>query len=123
MARKLAKDENYLELIPIRNPEIKYFEDDKGIVTLLVPNIGFFNRVAQKCFQRPEVSHIHLDDYSSYVWLGINGKRDIGDLGTYLKRKYGEEAEPLYERLIRFVYILKDNRYVGLTDKDGVHIK
>ena len=108
MARKLAKDENYLELIPIRNPEIKYLEDDKGIVTLLVPNIGFFNRVAQKCFQRPEVSHINLDDYSSYVWLGINGKRDIGDLGTYLKRKYGEEAEPLYERLIRFVYILKE---------------
>jgi hypothetical protein len=123
MARKLTKDENYLELIPTRNPKLKYSSDDNGLVTITVPNIGAFNKLAQKWFQRPEESYIHLDDYSSYVWLGINGKRDVGDLGKYMKRKYGEKAEPLYPRLIKFINILKDNRYIGIYDKNGEQVK
>lgn len=123
MARKLRKDENFLELIPVRNPDLAYTKKKNGLVIIEVPNIGLFNKIAQKLFYKPEVSKIHLDSYSSYVWLGINGKRDIIELGKYLKRKYGEEAEPLYERLAKFITILKENRYIGLIDSDGNHIK
>ena len=121
--RKLNKDENFLELIPLRNPSLAYTKNEKGLITISVPNIGFFNKIAQTFFGRPKVSQIHLDEYSSYVWLGMNGKRDITELGRYLKRKYGDEAEPLYPRLVKFMEILKSNRYVGLIDKNGVKIK
>lgn len=123
MSRKLNKDENFLELIPVRNPALEYSVDDNGIVIITVPNIGFFNKLAQTFFKRPKISYIHLDAYSSYVWRGMNGKRDLTELGRYLKRKYGDNAEPLYERLIEFINILKSNKYIGLIDKEGVHIK
>ncbi len=123
MERKLKKDENFLELIPKRNPALKYELDENKLVTIVVPNIGFFNKLAQLVFRRPKTSYIHLDPYASYVWRGINGKRDIAALGKYLKREYGEEAEPLYERLVKFIHILKENKYIGLVDKDDVRIK
>lgn len=123
MTRKLQKDENFLELIPLRNPDLEYSIDEEGLVTITVPNIGFFNKLAQIFFRRPKKSYIHLDPYASYVWRGINGKRSITSLGTYLKRKYGDEAEPLYERLITFINILKDNKYIGLVDREGIRIK
>ena len=122
-SRKLKKEENFLELIPVRNPDLDYSEDKKGMIVLTVPNIGIFNKIAQKFFNRPKESKIHFDDYSSYIWKGMNGKRDIASLGRYLKRKYGEEAEPLYERLIQFIHILRSNKYIGLVDKNGVKIK
>lgn len=121
--RKIKKDENYLDLIPVRNPDLEYYETKKGLVVLTIPNIGLFNKIAQKFYGRPTHSKVHMDDYSSYVWKGINGKRDVYELGKYLKRKYGEEAEPLYDRLVEFVNILKDNNYVGLLDKNGNQLK
>lgn len=123
MARKLKKGENYLELIPVRNPNLEFIENKKGLIVLTVPNIGLFNRIAQKVYGRPKSSKIHMDAYSSYVWKGINGKRNVYELGKYLKRKYGDEAEPLYERLTQFMNILRDNNYIGFLDEDGVQIK
>lgn len=123
MARKLDKKENFLELIPIRNPDLEFTADKEGLVTITVPNIGFFNAIAQTFFKRPKKSYIHLDEYASYVWKGINGKRNITSLGKYLQRKHGEDVEPLYERLVQFIYILKDNKYIGLVDKNGERIK
>lgn len=121
--RKLEKGENYLELIPVKNPSLHYTVDDNGRVTLTVPNIGFFNKIAQVCFQRPEESKILFDPYSSYIWLGIDGKRNVEELGVYMKARYGEKAEPLYPRLVKFINILKDNRYAGLVDKYGTRIR
>lgn len=121
--RKLKKDENFLELIPVRNPNLEFEVDDDELVTITVPNIGFFNALAQTFFHRPKISYIHLDPYASYVWRGLNGKRNITQVGAYLKRKHGEEVEPLYERLSQFIWILKENKYIGLVDKNGEKIK
>ncbi len=122
MERKLKKGENFLVLIPARNPEISFKEKD-GIVTLVVPNVGFFNKIAQTFFQRPEKSYIKLDQFSSFIWLNINGKRDVEKLGRLLKNRFGDKAEPLYPRLVKFLTILKDNRYIGLKDPDGTIIR
>ena len=61
-------DKNYLEFIPERNSLLTWKTDKKGIVTLDVENTGFFNRLAQKCFNRPKYTHVHLDKLGSFVW-------------------------------------------------------
>ena len=45
-------DKNYLEFIPEKNTLLTWKTDKKGVVTLDVQNTGFFNRLAQKCFNR-----------------------------------------------------------------------
>ena len=49
-------DKNYLDFIPVKNPEIKYETNDKGNITVFIRWEGFFNKIAQKFFHRPKVS-------------------------------------------------------------------
>ena len=68
-------DKNYLDYIPVKNPDIEYETNEKGTITVFIRWEGFFNKIAQKFFHRPKVSSIDLDDYGSFVW-GIIGDTD-----------------------------------------------
>lgn len=94
------KSENYIEKKPIIN--VKYTVNDDGIVTLEKENKGVMNRLMQKLLFKPEVSYIHLDEVGSFSVLQADGKRDIFEIGKLVKLKFGEKAEPLYERLSEF---------------------
>ena len=110
--KKKKNTENYLERIPVRSQYIVWNTDEEGIVTLEIENTGFFNRVAQKLFKKPPVTYIHLDETGSFVWPLIDGEKDIIELGTLVKEHFGDEAEPLYERLAKFFQILESYHFV-----------
>ena len=38
-------DKNYLDFIPVKNPEIKYETNDKGNITVFIRWEGFFNKI------------------------------------------------------------------------------
>ena len=59
-------DKNYLDYIPVKNPDIEYETNEKGTITVFIRWEGFFNKIAQKFFHRPKVSSIDLDDYGSF---------------------------------------------------------
>ena len=104
--------ENYLERCPVRSPLLSWTQDDEGKVTLEIENTGFFNRAAQKLFGKPNISYVHLDKTGSFVWPLIDGEKNILTLGEYVQEKFGEEAEPLYERLAKFFQILESYNFI-----------
>lgn len=106
------KDQNYLEKIPVRNPEFSWKEDELGMVTVDMVHKGIFDKLAQKLWVTPKVSHVKLDRFGSFVWKQMNGSRNIMDIGVLVREEFGDQAEPLYERLAKFVKMLKDNRFV-----------
>lgn len=110
--KKAKKNENYLERIPKRPDKIKWSTDEEGIVTLDIENTGFFNRLAQKFFKKPKVSHVHLDKMGSFVWPLLDGEKDIVAIGVLVKEHFGEEAEPLYERLAKYFQVLDSYSFV-----------
>lgn len=112
MKKENKKSENYLERRPMRPEQIQWTEDEKGIVTLNIENTGFFNRVAQKLFKKPKVSYIHLDKIGSFVWPLMDGEKDIAALGVLVKEHFGDEAEPLYERLAKYFQILESYSFI-----------
>lgn len=112
MKKANKKNENYLERIPMRPDRIKWSADKEGIVTLDIENTGFFNRVAQKFFKKPKVSHVHLDKMGSFVWPLLDGEKDIVAIGVLVKQHFGEEAEPLYERLAKYFQVLDSYSFV-----------
>ena len=103
---------NYLEKIPMRPEEIGWSTDEKGIVTLDIENTGVMNRIAQKLFHKPKVTHVHLDATGSFVWSLLDGKKNIIELGELVKEQFGEEAEPLYSRLAKFFQILDSYHFL-----------
>ena len=111
----MPKDsKNFLEFIPVRNPDINWSTDEKGKVTLEIQNKGIFNRIAQKLFKKPKISFIHMDETGSFVWPLIDGKRTVFIIGEAVREKFGDAAEPLYERLSKFFKILESYGFVKL---------
>ncbi len=105
---------NYLEGIPARRSGIAWSADEKGIITLDVENTGFMNRVAQRLFKKPKISHIHLDKFGSFVWSITDGEKDITALGVAVEERFGDAAHPLYERLAKYFQILESYGFVEI---------
>ncbi len=112
---KKKNDTNYLDKIPVR-PDIKWTADENGIVTLEIENKGAMNRLAQKLFKKPKVSYIHLDKNGSFVWQIIDGKKSIADLAPDVDAHFGEEAHPLYERLVQFFRVLDSYKFINWVE-------
>lgn len=109
---------NYLEYIPIRSDSLSWRSGPDGIVTLDIANGGLFNRLAQKLFDKPKTTHVHLDELGSFVWPLLDGKKDIIELGKEVEAKFGEKAAPLYERLAKYFQILESYHFIELKDPD-----
>lgn len=111
MAKKQKK--NYLDYIPVCAPEYTWDADKKGIVEIHVENKGFYNKLAQKLFKKPKVSHIKLDEFGSFVWRQMDGERTIFDISKLVREEFGEKAEPVLERLVKFFQTLYTNHFIG----------
>ena len=103
--------ENFLEKKPIR-ADIA-FSEKEGIVTLEIENKGIFNRIAQKFFKKPKISYIHLDEMGSFIWPLLDGEKDIIEIGKFVEEKFGEKANPLYERLAEYIRRLASYGFVN----------
>ena len=112
----MSKDKNFLDYVFKIPEDLTWVCSDDGVVTVDMENKGFSNRVAQKFFHRPKVSHIKLEGMGSYIFQCVDGKRTVYDIGQLVKEKFGKEAEPLYERLS--VY-MKQLETFGFVEKVG----
>ena len=109
MAKK--SKENYLDYVPAISPRHTWSVAD-GKVTIHMEHRGFYNWVAQKFFHRPRVSHIDLDAHGSYIYQQIDGERTVGELALLMKERFGADAEPLYDRLVKYMQILHNNGFI-----------
>lgn len=106
------KDKNYLEKIPFKKESINWSLSDDGAITLEIENKGVFNRIAQKLFKRPKISFIHLDNMGSFIWPLIDGKTNIAEIGKAVEAHFGDEASPLYPRLVKYLEILESYGFI-----------
>jgi hypothetical protein len=104
------KQKNYLDYIPVVKSD--WDDGENGLVTVHMVHRGFYAWVAQKFFHRPRVSHIDLDAMGSFIFRRIDGQRTVGDLAELVRAEFGEEAEPLYDRLVQYMKILRNNGFI-----------
>jgi len=103
---------NYLEKVPCRRQDIVWKEDENAIVTLEIENKGFVNTICQKLFKKPRISYIHLDEIGSFVWPIMDGKKNIIELGKAVETRFGDKANPLYERLSKYFQVLDSYGFI-----------
>ena len=112
MKKKNVINKNYLEGVPLRHPDLKWSENDEGLITLEIENKGLMNRISQKIFKRPKISYVHLDEMGSFVWPVMDGEKDLLKIGELVKEHFGQNAEPLYERLAKYFQILESYNFI-----------
>ena len=107
--------ENFLEKIPCHKQGLNWSQDKNGLVTLEMQNRGIANKVFQLLLRKPKVSYIHLEQFGSFIWLQIDGKRDVIAIGELVREQFGEKAEPLYERLSQYIKTLESNKFITIN--------
>lgn len=89
---------------------LEYEVDIDNVVTILEKQDhkvqNFFRKLK---FRIPEYTKKTLDEYGSYLFLQIDGKKTVKDIGENLEAKYGDKVHPLYERLLLFLNHINSN--------------
>ena len=116
-SKKQNIDINYLDLIPVKSEELHWHKDIKGRVILDVENTGLFNKIAQKVFNKPQYTKVHLDAQGTFIWPLIDGKRTVSDIAALVKSEFGEAAEPLYPRIIKYFEIVASYHFIKFANK------
>jgi hypothetical protein len=100
----LNNNEDVLNIIYKVADKFEYEVDEENIVTILEKQDHKFQKFFRKLKLRiPEYKKTSLDEYGSCVFLQIDGKKTVKDIGENLEIKYGEKVQPLYERLLLFL--------------------
>ena len=98
--KKNKTNGNYLDNIPVRNPDLGWEADEKGIVTLSRENKGIANKIAQKLLRKPKVSYIHLDEIGSCVWKHTDGEKTIFELASGAQLTIAELLKSDFDKII-----------------------
>jgi len=93
---------------PVKRSNIMWEVDDTGNVTLKIKN----NSIIKRILNQPVMNYIHLDELGSFVWEKIDGKRDVCEIGDELENYFPEKAEPIMERLNKYLAILKSYKLI-----------
>lgn len=108
------KEIDVREVVYKHTDDIKYETSSEGLITVLEAQDKTIQKIFRKLgFKIPQYKKTQLDKYSSFVFLQIDGKQSIFDIATKMKEEFGEDAEPVYERLMLFLdYIEKTSKYI-----------
>lgn len=100
-----------MERVPEISKKISWCTKD-NLVIITMKNRGIMNFLMQKIFHKPRVSVIHLDEIGSFIWQQIDGKNTTHQIADKLKNNFGENINPLYERLFKYFEILSDYKFI-----------
>jgi Coenzyme PQQ synthesis protein D (PqqD) len=106
-----GEQRNLLDIKPVRN--LEWETEQNGTVVLLVPK--FKNRYIVKYILpnlRKQYFRVKLDEYGSFVWTLLDGNTMVGDISEKLKGVYGENFDPRYERIGKFIANLAHNKFL-----------
>lgn len=114
----MKASKNYLDFVPVCAPDHTFTVRKDGTVVVREEHKGFYAWIAQKIYKRPRFSDIELDEFGSYVWKQMDGKRTIYEISFLVKERFGERAEPLLPRLTQYFQTLYRNHFIGyVTEK------
>ena len=115
--KKGETDLNYLDLIPRRDEALRWHRDLKERVILEIENTGIMNTIAQKVFGKPRFTKVHLDAQGTFIWPLIDGEKTVADIAALVKEEFGEKAEPLYPRIVKYFQIVESYNFIEFINK------
>lgn len=116
--KKNQPEFNLLDLIPHR--ERDFDVDEEGLVTVSVPRFkhDWMMRNLVPRWKNPHI-RTRLDAVGSFVWLQCDGSTPTGEIAARMQERFGEEVEPVYDRLKLFLQLMTRRTWIRLHHADG----
>lgn len=103
--------QNLLRMIPLLKDGLK-IEQRNGHITVFVPRHSWLERQAVRYLKQPAVIQVKLDRLGAAVTIRCDGKHSISEIADVLHSEFGEAAEPLIPRLVKFIELLEVNQWI-----------
>ena len=121
--RKKLKGLNALELTPVKKQ--RNIERDGGLITVLIPRFKWkpVHDLMVKNGRDPDF-WLDLDEIGSEVWMSIDGKLRVREIGEILKEKF-QDNEKLLERvstdqnLVKFISMMYNNKIITFKELEN----
>lgn len=104
-----------MDYIPKRSDHIQWGRLPSGQVQLVKPRDGWLDRLVRKITHTPERYLVDLDALGSFVWQEIDGQKTVFEISQAVRAAFQDEAEPLLDRLVTYLTILKNNDFIQLN--------
>lgn len=111
MIRRKKQPENLLQLRPVLKDGLKVSHIDDHDY-LIIPRVNFLERLSVRYFKQPSERKIRLDENGSFVIKHLDGKHSVAMIADEIEDHFGEEAEPILERLVKFLQILENHEWI-----------
>lgn len=105
-------NDNLMEMIPHRNKSITWEESEN--IILVIERTSKIDRFVQKVFKTPKANKVKLDEIGSFVWSKCDGKNTVYDITEQMENHFGEKVDPVLERLVQYIKILVNNKFIKL---------
>ncbi len=104
---------NLLKMKPVRLHKWRPNREDPDLITIHMPRFNSnFGRKLGNIFKIRPTYNINLEKYGSAVWRLCNGDVNVEEIGEVLREQYGDEVEPLYERLAQYLTFLERTKLI-----------
>lgn len=121
--RKKLKGLNALELTPVKKQ--RNIERDGGLITVLIPRFKWkpLHELMVKNGRDPDF-WLDLDEIGSEVWMSIDGRLRVREIGDLLKEKF-QDNEKLLERvstdqnLVKFISMMYNNKIITFKELEN----
>ncbi|MFV0560818.1 MAG: PqqD family protein [Enterococcus sp.] len=88
------------------------FETREDIVFIIKEQNAKIQRGLRKIgFKIPKKSEMELDKYGSFIFLQIDGKRTVEEIGRALGEQFEDANPQLYDRLLIYLNHLEKNEH------------
>lgn len=111
------RNKNYLDLVPKHSKKYRYETDEAGNVTIFVENRGIFNKAARLLLKKPRISQVHLEGMGNFIWIQMDGTRTVYGIALLVRERFGQQAEPLYDRLLQYLRTLEEYGFIIMRDR------
>lgn len=115
MSKKMST--NFLDFVPKKSEQHSWQYTSAGRLEIKVRHEGFFAKIAQQIFHRPQTTRLELEGLGAFIWAAIDGKKSVYALGQLVEEAYGKKAHPLYARLSLYVKTLQKLRLIEYVEE------
>lgn len=106
---------NLLDLIPKRLQQWEKGENNK--IVILIPKLRGkrLGKWLLLKLKRPYYK-VKLDDFGSFIWEQCDGNKTVQQIALNLRERFGQQVEPVFERVCLFFEKLDKGRFICYTN-------
>ncbi len=110
--KRAPRYENLLDVVFKISDHLEYRIDKTGYVVVVEKQHHKLQDFCRKLKMRiPEERTITMDEFGSFVFQQIDGRKTVREIGEILEAQYGDRVKPLYERLSLFMEMLEQKSH------------